>query len=57
MKRYFAAGKRRRMIIWTLLGARNDAFYHKHGGSGKEYKDLEFGKKMYPGIGFEFLIQ
>lgn len=42
------------MIIWTLLGAENNSFYRKHGGAGKEFKEIKIGREKYPGIGFVF---
>ncbi len=42
------------LIIWTLLGARNNEFYRKHGGLPHENKELEIGGKSYPGVGFVF---
>jgi hypothetical protein len=42
------------MIIWTLLGAKNNDFYRKHGGIQKENKEIEIGTVKYSGIGFSF---
>jgi len=45
------------LIIWTLLGARNNGFYRKHGGSPLEHKELEIGGTSYRGVGFVFNLQ
>lgn len=54
MKRYFAARQCRQLLLWTLQGARNNAFYRKHGGVELEHRELEIGGKLYPGVGFVF---
>jgi len=56
MKQFFVLNSRRSMIIRTLAGARNNSFYRKAGGTGKEYKELWIGGKPYPGIGFAFSL-
>jgi len=45
------------LIIWTLLGARNNGFYRKHGGLPLEHKELEIGGTSYRGVGFVFDLQ
>lgn len=54
MKAFFRRRGCGRLIIWTLLGVRNNEFYLKHGGSPLEHKDLEIGGKSYRGVGFVF---
>lgn len=44
----------RKMIIWTLKGAKNNSFYIKNGGIIAEEKSLNIGDKEYAGIGFAF---
>ena len=46
----------RKMIIWTLKGAKNNSFYIKNGGIIAEEKSLNIGDKEYAGIGFVFDI-
>jgi GNAT superfamily N-acetyltransferase len=43
------------MVVWTLLGADNNEFYMRHGGTPKEYKEYEFDSKICKGVGYEFL--
>lgn len=38
MIKHFKINDCRKMIIWTLLGAKNNSFYRKHGGAEKEFK-------------------
>lgn len=54
MKSYFRVNNCKTMIIWTLLGARNNQFYSDHGGSGIETKELEIGGMKYSGVGYCF---
>ena len=54
MKSYFMREKCKCMIIWTLLDAKNNQFYRKHGGVEKENKEIEIGTRKYSGIGFVF---
>ncbi|MGC9312293.1 MAG: GNAT family N-acetyltransferase [Sediminispirochaetaceae bacterium] len=56
MKAFFRRRGCGSLIIWTLLGARNNDFYLKHGGSPLEHKDLEIGGKLYRGVGFVFTL-
>ena len=46
----------RKMIIWTLKGAKNNSFYINNGGIIAEEKSLNIGDKEYAGIGFVFDI-
>ncbi|MCD4706164.1 MAG: GNAT family N-acetyltransferase [Candidatus Sabulitectum sp.] len=57
MMKHFKNENCNNMIIWTLLGAENNSFYRKHGGAGKEFKEIKIGKEKYPGIGFVFNLQ
>lgn len=54
MKAFFRRRGCGSLIIWTLLGARNNEFYRKHGGSPLEHKELEIGGTSYRGVGFVF---
>jgi GNAT superfamily N-acetyltransferase len=54
MKGHFAAQGCRRMAVWTLLGARNNAFYRGQGGRAQLHKELTIGPQRYPGVGFVF---
>ena len=54
MKEYYKNNGCKNMIIWTIKNLRNNEFYRKHGGKIKEEKELEYGDKKYPGIGFVF---
>lgn len=53
MERFRLEG-RKRMIVWTLRGARNNPFYVRHGGRADEAKEIEIGEVFYPGVGFVF---
>jgi len=53
MERFRLEG-RKRMIVWTLRGARNNPFYVRHGGRADEAKEIEIGEACYPGAGFVF---
>jgi GNAT superfamily N-acetyltransferase len=46
----------RKMIIWTLKGAKNNSFYIKKGGIIAEEKILNIGDTDYAGIAFGFDI-
>ncbi len=54
MTKHFKINNCRKMIIWTLLGAKNNSFYRKHGGTEKEFKEITIGSEKYPGVGFVF---
>ena len=54
MIKHFKIKNCRKMIIWTLLGAKNNSFYRKHGGAEKEFKEITIGSETYPGVGFVF---
>lgn len=54
MARHFWEGNRKRMILWTLLGAENNRFYTGIGGKDALRKTLTIGGKDYPGIGYGF---
>jgi GNAT superfamily N-acetyltransferase len=56
MKTFFKNMGYKSMIIWTIKGLQNNSFYQRHGGEILEEKDLDYGGKMYPGIGFVFKI-
>lgn len=57
MKHYFAIRHCRRLLLWTLLGARNNEFYRKQGGTGGEFRQLDIGGTCYSGVGFVFLLE
>jgi len=44
----------KKMIIWTLSGVKNNAFYEKQGGVAAEYKTYTFGGVEYQGVGYAF---
>ncbi|MCK5785800.1 MAG: GNAT family N-acetyltransferase [Candidatus Sabulitectum sp.] len=54
MKKHFESENCKTMIIWTLLGAKNNSFYKKHDGILRESKEIRLGEKAYPGVGFAF---
>ena len=54
MMAYFKNQNLNRMIIWTLLGAANNAFYERMGGKIIERKELSIGAGNYAGVGFSF---
>ncbi|HPQ54920.1 MAG TPA: GNAT family N-acetyltransferase [Spirochaetota bacterium] len=56
MKQYFLDNNKLSLIIWTLHGVKNNAFYKKHGGVIREYRDLEIGEEVYEGAGFVFSL-
>lgn len=53
-KKFYSQLNCRKMIIWTLKGAKNNSFYIKKGGIIAEEKALNIGDKEYAGIGFVF---
>ena len=55
-KMYFKNTGCKKMIIWTIKGFQNNKFYEKNGGIIKEKKEIEYGNKKYPGIGFVFKL-
>ncbi len=57
MTKHFKINNCRKMIIWTLLGAKNNSFYRKHGGAEIEFKEITIGSETYPGVGFVFDLQ
>lgn len=57
MIKHFKINNCRKMIIWTLPGAKNNSFYRKHGGAEKEFKEITIGSETYPGVGFVFDLQ
>jgi GNAT superfamily N-acetyltransferase len=57
MKLYYRDRGCKNMIIWTIKNLRNNDFYKKHGGIIKEERELEFGNRKYPGIGFVFELK
>ncbi len=57
MTKHFKINNCRKMIVWTLLGAKNNSFYRKHGGAGKEFKEITIGSETYSGVGFVFDLQ
>lgn len=57
MVNYFKSHNCKKMIIWTLLGAKNNSFYKKYGGVEKESKEITIGSETYPGVGFVFDLQ
>jgi N-acetylglutamate synthase-like GNAT family acetyltransferase len=56
MKKYLHQEHCKNIIIWTLLNAKNNQFYLKHGGITTEKKELQFGSKKYTGVGFLFKL-
>ncbi|MEA3267407.1 MAG: GNAT family N-acetyltransferase [Candidatus Fermentibacteria bacterium] len=54
MIKHFKSNDCKKMIVWTLLGAKNNSFYRKHLGAEKEYKEITIGSETYPGVGFVF---
>ena len=55
-KNYFKNTGCKKMIIWTIKGFQNNKFYEKNGGIITEKKEIEYGNKKYPGIGFVFIL-
>ena len=56
MKKIFVSMGSETLIIWTLLGAKNNTFYKANGGIGSERKTLGIGDKQYQGIGFSYKL-
>ena len=54
LARHFWEDHRKRMILWTLLGAENNCFYTGMGGKDALRKTLTIGGKDYLGIGYGF---
>ncbi len=44
-----------KMIVWTLLDARNNEFYIRHGGLVKRRKEYEFDTQKCEGVCFEYI--
>lgn len=57
IRKHFKSNNCKTTIIWTLLGAENNSFYRKHGGAGKEFKEIQIGAETYSGVGFVFDLQ
>ena len=53
---YFKIQEKHNLIIWTLDGAENNAFYRSIGGSKKEFKYLQIGSQTCRGVGFNIKI-
>lgn len=53
----FRSKGRRRASLWTLKGARNNAFYRKMGGAEIGERSYNFGGADCAGIGFGFDIE
>ncbi|QQO10466.1 GNAT family N-acetyltransferase [Breznakiella homolactica] len=47
----------RTMAARTLLGARNNSFYLKQGGTENQTQDFEFGGRKYPAVEFTFSLE
>jgi len=56
IKSYFKKNNCKNIIIWTLINAKNNQFYKKHGGVAKEEKEIAIGNRNYSGIGFFFSL-
>ncbi|WP_319562990.1 GNAT family N-acetyltransferase [Marispirochaeta sp.] len=54
MKKMFFERNCRKMILWTLKGAKNNSFYRNNGGVIADEKILKIGEKEYSGVGFSF---
>jgi len=54
MEEEFIARGKRNLIVWTLENTANNSFYERIGGVKKEKKLLEYGGKLYSGVGFKF---
>lgn len=57
MRDYFIGEGCRKMLIWTLLGAKNNSFYEKMGGIPSENEAGEIGGKSYPGVGYVWELE
>ncbi|KJY73604.1 GNAT family N-acetyltransferase [Vibrio nigripulchritudo] len=53
-KSYFSDKNKSAMIIWTLLGAKNNAFYTRHNPVRQEERDITISKFSYRGIGYVY---
>ena len=51
---YFSDNNCRKMILWTLKGAKNNSFYKNKGGEIRAEKLLKIGDRDYPGVEFSF---
>ena len=56
MKEFYKNKGCMNMIIWTLNGLKNNAFYKRQGGIIEEEKEYEYGNIKYPGIGYGFKL-
>jgi len=56
MKQYFSENSCRKMMLWTLMGAKNNAFYTNNGGTITDEKMLNIGDKEYSGVRFSFKL-
>lgn len=56
MKKIFSEQNCRKMILWTLKGAKNNSFYKNNGGVIADEKILKIGEKEYAGVGFSFTL-
>lgn len=56
MMALFRSQSRKKVIIWTLEGAKNNKFYQSRGGDPLERKVIEIGGKNYAGVGFVFTL-
>lgn len=57
MSSYFRSADCSTMIIWTLLGVKNNGFYIAVGGVDYQRKVIEIGKKNYSGVGYLFNLK
>lgn len=53
---FFVLAGCKNIIVWTLLGAKNNLFYKVKGGVPCEHKLLQIGGKQYDGVGFVFSL-
>ncbi|UAB73487.1 GNAT family N-acetyltransferase [Vibrio sp. SCSIO 43132] len=53
-KSYFGDKNKNAMIVWTLLGAKNNAFYNRHNPVRKKERDITISKLSYRGIGYVY---
>ncbi len=56
MKKLFSERNCRKMILWTLKGAKNNSFYKNNGGVITDEKILKIGEKEYAGVRFSFTL-
>jgi GNAT superfamily N-acetyltransferase len=54
MMEHFRRSGRRRMIVWTFLGVKNNGFYRVMGGTLREQEQREYGGRKYRMAGFAF---